>query len=414
MTRRITLGTLVAALICLAQASAAGAATPQQLSLGQTEAFSILGRSCGGIQEQVYATGFAPSGFPTGDVYMQTRCGGSGRGGGYKSTTFSAWASVVWDWFAGMRSFAKLEGAPEVSTTFSAEDAHGDRVYNVGPSAFLQTGEPPIAPPAAPTGVQAIVSPIETGDEEEPILRFQVTWTPAGETAALITSSTVTATPIGSIAPVLTATITGVGSGALLGPLQRHTNYSIIVTNSDAEGTSEASTPIEVNSSGSEPPPPGEICEQDGGTIKLSPGLTATPHVQSITMSGQLKGCDGPAEPTEGSYVAHLSTVEAVTCSALSSVSAESSTTPLSLVVNWSPKEAGTSHGTLVVPLTEWGGSLEGTLEGGPFEAPQTIFAASLSESFTGGATCGVSQKKHKVKPVKSGTFATSALEIGA
>ena len=413
MTRRIMLGTLVGALICLAQ-SAAAAAAPQQLTLGQTEAFSILGHSCGGIQEQVYAAGFAPSGFPTGDVYMQTRCGGSGRGGGYKSTTFSAWASVVWDWFAATRSFAKLEAEPEVSTTFSAEDVHGDRVYSIGTSAFLATGEPPIAPPAAPTGVQAVLSPLETGEEEEPILRFQVSWTPAGETADLITSSTVTATPIGSAAPVLSATVTGVGSGAVVGPLQRHTTYSITVTNTDPEGTSEASTPIEVDSAGSEPPPPGEVCEQDGGTIKLSPGLTATPHVQSITMTGRLKGCDGPAEPTEGSYVAHLTTAEAVTCSVLTGVPAESSTTPVSFVVNWAPKEAGSSHGTLIVPLTEWGSSLEGTLEGGPFEAPQTIFAASLFESFTGGPTCGVPQKKHKVKPVKSGTFATSAVEIGA
>src|SRR5882762_3904774 len=62
------------------------------LRLPQSTAFSILGHSCGGIQEKAYVTGFAPTtGYPTGYVYMQTRCGGSGRGGGYHVTTYSAW-----------------------------------------------------------------------------------------------------------------------------------------------------------------------------------------------------------------------------------------------------------------------------------------------------------------------------------
>src|ERR1039457_463933 len=95
MIRRVTLSSIAAVLICLCLASAAGAAASTQLVLSQSAAFSLLGHSCGGIQERVSATGFAPNGLPAGDVYMQTRCGGSGRGGGYKTTTYSAWATVT-------------------------------------------------------------------------------------------------------------------------------------------------------------------------------------------------------------------------------------------------------------------------------------------------------------------------------
>lgn len=157
------------------------------------------------------------------------------------------------------------------------------------------------------------------------------------------------------------------------------------VTSTDAEGTSEPSSPVE------------------------------TPSVQSMTVKGSLRGCDGRAAPgEEASYVAHLTTTEEVTCSTLQSISAEPTTASVSLTVKWLPKGSGTSHGTLVLPLTEIGSSLHGTLEGGPFAAPQSLFAASLSESFTGGPACGVPPAKGNAKPVKSGAFATSPVEIGA
>jgi hypothetical protein len=417
---RKTVASAVASLFislgCLGLAPAAGAATTEQLVLSQSAAFSILGHSCGGIQEQVYATGFATNGYPTGDVYMQTRCGGSGRGGGYKTTTYSAWATVTWDWFANTRSYARLEGAAEgISTTFSAEDAHGDRIYNVGTVAYLETKEPPLVAPGAPTAVTAEFSPIEVGEEEEPQPRFVVSWTPAPETAGLITSSTVTATPVGSTAPVLTTTVSGPATSALIAPLQRHTTYQITVTNSDDEGTSQASTATEAFSEGTPPPPPTvETCEQNRGTIKLSPGLEETPHVQSITIKGRLQGCDGSKDVTEATYVAHLKTTEEVTCSTLTSSSNEPTTTPVWLLVKWAPREAGISKGALVMPISEFPGiGLGGTLEGGPFDEPLSIFAGSVSESFIGGANCGQSTTKKKAKAVKFGVFTTTQVEIG-
>jgi hypothetical protein len=417
MVRKVVLCTVASALTCLGLASAAGAATRTQLVLDQSAAFSILGHSCGGIQEQVYATGFGPGGFPQGDVYMQTRCGGSGRGGGYHTTTYSAWATVTWDWVGGTRSFAP--GGSAGSTEFFAEDAYGDRIYNLGTSAFLEATSPPIAAPAAPSGLSGSLSVIET-PQETMLVRFQVGWTPAPETAALITSSTVTATPVGSSAPVLTTTVSGGSSSALVGGLVPYTTYRITVTSTDAEGTSEPSSPIELSSGGPEGEGGGgrsgaETCEQNQGTIKLSPGLEETPHVQRITVKGTLKGCDGPLNFSEGTYVAHLQTTEEVTCSTLVSISAAPTTSSVSLAVKWAPKEAGSSKGTLVMPLTEVPGvALGGTLEGGPLASPLSFSASSLSESFTGGPACGVASGKKKAKAVKSGTFASSSVQIGA
>lgn len=259
MPRRLITSAVASVLISLGSldlAAAAGAATTTSLALSQSAAFSILGHSCGGIQEQAYATGFASSGYPTGDAYLQTRCGGSGRGGGYKVTTYSAWAAATWDWFGETRAFARLEGPAEVSPTFSAEDSYGDRVYNTGTAAYLETTAPPLVAPAAPTGVTAVVSAVESG--EQIVDRFQVRWVPASETAGLISSSTVTATPVASTAPVLTATVSGSATSALVGPLQPSTTYQITVTNTDAEGASQTSSPIEAKSPGTDEGPPGE------------------------------------------------------------------------------------------------------------------------------------------------------------
>ena len=88
--------------------------------------------------------------------------------------------------------------------------------------------------------------------------RFQVRWVPASETAGLISSSTVTATPVASTAPVLTATASGSATSALVGPLQPSTTYQITVTNTDAEGASQTSSPIEAKSPGADECPPDE------------------------------------------------------------------------------------------------------------------------------------------------------------
>jgi IPT/TIG domain-containing protein len=138
MSRKTTLSALVCALILLAVGVSTATAAPVPLLLPQSTAFSVLGHSCGGIQEKGYATGFdATSGYPTGDVYLSTRCGGSGRGGGYHTTTYSAWVGVNWDFTAAVISYIALSAAPTVNATFSAFDAYGNQVYNQSNNAYL-------------------------------------------------------------------------------------------------------------------------------------------------------------------------------------------------------------------------------------------------------------------------------------
>lgn len=58
---------------------------------------ALLGVSCGGVHIATYATGFDSNGSVTGEIYAWTRCSaGSGRGGGYRTKTYSSWHSAVW------------------------------------------------------------------------------------------------------------------------------------------------------------------------------------------------------------------------------------------------------------------------------------------------------------------------------
>ncbi len=112
-------------------ATPAGASSPVSLLVPQSVAFAAIGHSCGGIQEQAFATGFDPvSGFPVGAVYVQTRCGGSGRGGGYTVTTYSAWLSATWDFTGALVTSAVTSQPAGLDPNFSAFDVHNNEVYN--------------------------------------------------------------------------------------------------------------------------------------------------------------------------------------------------------------------------------------------------------------------------------------------
>jgi hypothetical protein len=152
---------MIAGMVVLSPA--ASASSPIELLLPQGPAFSILGHSCGGIQEKVYATGFDPaSGYPTGDVYLQTRCGGSGRGGGYHTTTYSAWVAVTWDLTGAVISYQALAGAPTVNTNLTAFDAFGNEVYNQNNLAYLLLADGFVLAPRV-TGVSVTFGPASGG-----------------------------------------------------------------------------------------------------------------------------------------------------------------------------------------------------------------------------------------------------------
>jgi hypothetical protein len=203
--------------------------TPLDLVLPQGDAFAILGHSCGGIQEQVYATGFDPvTGYPTGDVYLKTSCGGSGKGGGYHTTTYTAWAAATWDFAGNAISYSVISSAT-VNASFTVTDTFGDILYNTSGRAYLIV---PFA--AAPT----IVTAMQSGDQ------FLVTWLPNGINPNAVTSSTLTATPVNSPASVLTTTVTGPAISGAIDLLQPQTTYQITVVNNALSGSSPASVPV--------------------------------------------------------------------------------------------------------------------------------------------------------------------------
>ena len=202
---------------------------PVGLVLPQSDAFAILGHSCGSIHEQVYGTGFDPTnGYPTGDVHLSTSCSSGGRGS--QPTTYTAWAAVTWD-FAGNVISWTTPASGAANPALMATDALGDIFYNVGANAYL------IVPvPAAPAGVTAV----QSGDQ------FQVSWTPKGVNPAAVTSSTLTATPVNSPASILTTTVAGPAMNGAIASLQPQTTYQITVVNTTIGGSSPASTPISV------------------------------------------------------------------------------------------------------------------------------------------------------------------------
>ena len=174
--RAVTTGVAcVMAASCLvglgAAAGVASATTPPviELAMPQGAAFGIIGHSCGGIQEDVYLTGFDPAtGFPQGVVDVHTSCGGSGKGGGGGSTTYRGSANVTWDFTGVMYA----ESVPATWTygppPFSATDANGNQIYDQANAlswGYLQWA-PTFTPQPRVTGISATQGPASGGTPE--------------------------------------------------------------------------------------------------------------------------------------------------------------------------------------------------------------------------------------------------------
>ncbi|PWU08281.1 MAG: hypothetical protein C5B50_29825 [Verrucomicrobia bacterium] len=206
---------------------------PASLVLPQGDAFTILGHDCGGIKEQSHVTGFdSTSGNPTGVVYLSTTCSTGGIGS--HPATYTAWASVTWDFTGNVVSYGVLSNSVTINPSFYATDAYSDTIYNANNAAYLVV---PI--PAAPTGVTAV----QSNDQ------FNVSWTINGVNPAAVTSSTLIASPVNSSAAVLTNTIAGPVSTASIEPLQPQTTYQLTVVSRTIGGASPASPPISVTTS---------------------------------------------------------------------------------------------------------------------------------------------------------------------
>jgi hypothetical protein len=148
------------------------------------------------------------------------------------------------------------------------------------------------------------------------------------------------------------------------------------------------------------------VCTTNTGTIKLSPGLTATAAVQTVKIKGTLTGCTG--EPfTEVSYKATLTTAHAVSCSVLTEAGEAASG---SAKFKWTPKaKPASATGPLSLVLSEEPSvAFSGETTAGSFSS--LTLAGAVSETYEGAAKCGVAEGKTKVKAVKKGTFTGTTL----
>jgi hypothetical protein len=148
----------------------------------------------------------------------------------------------------------------------------------------------------------------------------------------------------------------------------------------------------------------GATCAGNSGSVTFSPGLTSEKaKVQNIVIHGSLSECTG-STVTGATYAAKLKSAKAATCATLA-IAGE--TASGSIVVKWSPKGQGNSHGS--VTLTETGGtaaSITGTVTSGLFAGLGISGSAeAFTPMFTGsGAPCT------KKNPLKKATFTGSGL----
>jgi hypothetical protein len=144
----------------------------------------------------------------------------------------------------------------------------------------------------------------------------------------------------------------------------------------------------------------GTTCSQNGGRLSIKPGLTESAQVQTVKVTGFLRGCTAGFE--SATYTATLKTAEPVTCATVMTGGGVPASGPL--IIKWKPhSEAGHSRGTFSMPLSAMSPvSVAGTLESGPF-AGRGISTA-VSQSY--GPSC------EEVKKIKKGSFEGSAFEV--
>jgi hypothetical protein len=147
-------------------------------------------------------------------------------------------------------------------------------------------------------------------------------------------------------------------------------------------------------------------CTTNTGTIKLSPGLTNTPQIQTMKVSGTLTGCAGKPF-TEAKYTATLTTAAPVSCAVLTGAGEPASG---AAKYGWTPKVKG-STGTLSMLLTESPKSaFSGEVTSGSY-SPLAL-SGTATEGYTGGVTCGQKIGKKAPKPVVKATFSGSAVNF--
>jgi hypothetical protein len=173
-------------------------------------------------------------------TYIQR--GHSSRGGGYTTVGESCSETLAGGLAPGHRTKVVLtmteQSARKLILTFAATTypvaAQLDLVSHTAAVA-VSVIRPPAA--AAPTRVRAI----QSGDQ------LNVTWKPAPTTARYISSSRITATPVGgSTTPVLTGSASGTARKDEVIGVMASTRYAITVANDDGGGAGATSRPFRI------------------------------------------------------------------------------------------------------------------------------------------------------------------------
>jgi hypothetical protein len=145
--------TLVLALALLLSAPAFAGTS---LTLTPLSPFQVLGVQCGTGTSVATATGFAGA-YATTYTVASTRCGGSGRGGGYHVHTYNGCATARYTLTGELRDYAPVAciGA-DSSLTFTTDTGYSESTV----SSLAVLTLPDITPTASFTGPSSVTAPV--------------------------------------------------------------------------------------------------------------------------------------------------------------------------------------------------------------------------------------------------------------
>ena len=154
---------------------AGSAALADTLTLASPSPYAVIGRQCGTGTTATTATGFTADGdYFTGLTSVSTRCGGSGRGGGYHTTTYSGCGITRWDLVGRLIDITSVAcSAADPSAVFASdgytESTASSRVVLVRPDvlpSYVWTVKPAIA---APVGQSTTITETLTDTSAVPL-----------------------------------------------------------------------------------------------------------------------------------------------------------------------------------------------------------------------------------------------------
>ena len=140
----------------------------------------------------------------------------------------------------------------------------------------------------------------------------------------------------------------------------------------------------------------GPTCTGGSGKMKISPGLTETAQIQTITIKGKLTGCENKHKPfrktsTTANYTVTEKTTEPVSCATFAGESPAGGSPTGTVSIKWKEKGVGESTGTISIPLSGLAEvEISGQVESGAFAGSK--ISGAVVETLNG--TCEGKKKK--------------------